>query len=205
MLFNSWSFLLCFPIVVLGHWQLPAHARWAWLLAASCVFYAAFVPAYLLILFAVIGVGYPAGRLFARSEGLRTRDCDAIGLLRAPRRLAALQVLSVFRLVTFALIWFRAAPLADVAVILARLHMGWEPAAVESALNSIPRISRTDLPLDAAFVTALLAAEAWQRRGGVAALDRWPRGLRLAAYQAIALVLAVFGVYDSHAIICFQF
>ena len=73
MLFNSWSFLLFFPLVLGTYWALPHRWRWAWLLAASCVFYMAFVPAYVLILFAVIGIDYAAGRLIARSEGATRR------------------------------------------------------------------------------------------------------------------------------------
>src|SRR3989338_3553692 len=73
MLFNSWSFLLFFPLVLGACWALPPRWRWAWLLAASCVFYMAFVPAYLLILFAVIGIDYAAGRLIAKSEGATRR------------------------------------------------------------------------------------------------------------------------------------
>ena len=73
MLFNSWQFLLFFPVVVTTYFVLPHRARWAWLLAASCVFYAAFVPQYLLILFAVIGIDYAAGLLIARSEGAARR------------------------------------------------------------------------------------------------------------------------------------
>ena len=73
MLFNSWQFALFFPLVILGYFALPHRWRWAWLLAASCVFYMAFVPAYVLILFAVIGIDYAAGRLIARSEGATRR------------------------------------------------------------------------------------------------------------------------------------
>ena len=62
MLFNSWEFLLFFPIVTVGYFFLRSVGyRVAWLLVASCVFYAAFVPKYLLVLFAIIGVDYWAG------------------------------------------------------------------------------------------------------------------------------------------------
>ncbi|MFA5130048.1 MAG: MBOAT family O-acyltransferase [Patescibacteria group bacterium] len=63
MLFNSIAFLFFFPVMVVGFFLFPKRFRWAWLLAGSCYFYASFVPAYLLILFAVIIVNYICGRI----------------------------------------------------------------------------------------------------------------------------------------------
>lgn len=73
MLFNSWQFALFFPLAIAGYFLLPHRLRWAWLLLTSCAFYMAFVPAYVLILFAVIGIDYAAGLLIARSEGAARR------------------------------------------------------------------------------------------------------------------------------------
>ena len=42
MLFNSPQFAIFFPVVVLGFYGLPSRLRWAWLLAASLVFYSAY-------------------------------------------------------------------------------------------------------------------------------------------------------------------
>jgi alginate O-acetyltransferase complex protein AlgI len=61
MLFNSWQFLLFFPIVTAVYFLLPHGWRWIWLLAASCFFYMAFIPAYILVLFAAIVIDYVAG------------------------------------------------------------------------------------------------------------------------------------------------
>ena len=44
MVFNSIEFLVFLPLVVLLFYLLPQKARWAMLLAASCVFYMWFVP-----------------------------------------------------------------------------------------------------------------------------------------------------------------
>lgn len=74
MLFNSVDFYLFFPIVTAGYFLLPLRARWAWLLAASCVFYMAFVPAYILILAFTIIVDYTAGLWIERSEGGRRKS-----------------------------------------------------------------------------------------------------------------------------------
>jgi D-alanyl-lipoteichoic acid acyltransferase DltB (MBOAT superfamily) len=63
MLFNSLEFIIFFPIVTLLYFLLPHRFRWAHLLLASCFFYAAFIPSYLLILFFLIALDYSAGLL----------------------------------------------------------------------------------------------------------------------------------------------
>jgi alginate O-acetyltransferase complex protein AlgI len=69
MLFNSLSFLLFFPITTVIYFLLPHRMRWIHLLACSCVFYAAFIPSYLLVLLAVILIDYTAGLLIERAIG----------------------------------------------------------------------------------------------------------------------------------------
>jgi D-alanyl-lipoteichoic acid acyltransferase DltB (MBOAT superfamily) len=71
MTFVSFSFLVFFPIVVFAYYLCPARFRWALLLAASCYFYVVFVPAYLLVLFALIAVDFTMALLIERSEGSR--------------------------------------------------------------------------------------------------------------------------------------
>lgn len=58
MLFNSFSFLVFLPVVFLVYYAIPHRFRTAFLLFASCYFYASFVPKYLLILFFIITVDY---------------------------------------------------------------------------------------------------------------------------------------------------
>src|SRR5206468_8343395 len=67
MLFNSLSFLLFFLIVSSLYFALPHRFRWMLLLAASCFFYMCFIPIYILILAATIGVDYVAGILIERT------------------------------------------------------------------------------------------------------------------------------------------
>ena len=50
MSFTSLHFLLFFPIVTALYFALPYRSRWLLLLLASCYFYMAFVPVYILIL-----------------------------------------------------------------------------------------------------------------------------------------------------------
>jgi D-alanyl-lipoteichoic acid acyltransferase DltB (MBOAT superfamily) len=74
MLFNSLQFLVFFPVVTILYFVLPHHLRWALLLVASCYFYMALIPVYILVLFFLIGVDYIAGLAIERAEGLRRRS-----------------------------------------------------------------------------------------------------------------------------------
>ncbi len=58
MLFNSIPFLVFFPVVFFLYWALPGKVRPFLLLLASCYFYMAFVPYYILVLFFLITVDY---------------------------------------------------------------------------------------------------------------------------------------------------
>lgn len=69
MLFNSLTFLFFFPLTTIAYFLLPHRVRWLHLLACSCLFYAAFVPSYLLILLALIVIDYSAGLLISRADG----------------------------------------------------------------------------------------------------------------------------------------
>ena len=69
MLFNSFQFLLFFPIVTLLFFCLPHRWRWLMLLVASCIFYMAFIPVYLLILIITILIDYFAGIWIERTRG----------------------------------------------------------------------------------------------------------------------------------------
>jgi len=69
MLFNSLEFLVFFPVVTALYFVLPHRVRWLLLLAASCYFYMAFVPIYILILGFTIVVDYFAGLAIEKREG----------------------------------------------------------------------------------------------------------------------------------------
>lgn len=73
MLFNSWQFLVFFPIVTVVYFILPARWRYLWLLAASYFFYMCWNAKYVvLILFSTV-VTYASGRIM---EWLKEKDCD---------------------------------------------------------------------------------------------------------------------------------
>src|SRR5258708_34422969 len=61
MLFNSLEFAIFFPVVTGIFFFLSQRWRVHWLLAARCIFYMAFIPAYILILFVTILIDYFAG------------------------------------------------------------------------------------------------------------------------------------------------
>jgi alginate O-acetyltransferase complex protein AlgI len=69
MLFNSIDFAIFFPIVVALYFLAPQRWRTGVLLAASCYFYMAFIPKYILILLVTILIDYFAGMYIERVEG----------------------------------------------------------------------------------------------------------------------------------------
>jgi alginate O-acetyltransferase complex protein AlgI len=73
MLFNSLQFAFFFPIVTLLYFALPHRWRGALLLGASCLFYMAFVPAYIGILAVTIVIDYVAGMRIEATSGARRR------------------------------------------------------------------------------------------------------------------------------------
>jgi alginate O-acetyltransferase complex protein AlgI len=69
MLFNSLEFAVFFPLVCCFYFTAPQRMRLLLLLAASCAFYMAFIPVYILILFITILIDYIAGIYIERSNG----------------------------------------------------------------------------------------------------------------------------------------
>src|SRR5512143_736357 len=73
MLFNSLSFLIFFPVVTILYFAVPQTYRWGLLLLASCIFYMAFIPAYILVLALTIAIDYTAGLLIEKTEGKKRK------------------------------------------------------------------------------------------------------------------------------------
>jgi D-alanyl-lipoteichoic acid acyltransferase DltB (MBOAT superfamily) len=95
MLFNSFEFLLFFPIVTALYFMLPHRFRWGMLLLASCVFYMAFIPVYILILIFTIIIDYTAGILIENASGMRRKRFLAMSMV------ANVGVLAVFKYFNF--------------------------------------------------------------------------------------------------------
>ena len=68
MLFNSIAFLVFFPLVTVLYFLVPKKLRWLHLLIASCIFYGAFIPSYLFILFGLICIDYSAGLFISHGK-----------------------------------------------------------------------------------------------------------------------------------------
>lgn len=66
MLFNSYSFMLFFPIAVAVYYFIPKRTRYLWLLAASYFFYMSWNPQYVVLIFASTVLTYGAARIMAR-------------------------------------------------------------------------------------------------------------------------------------------
>ncbi len=95
MLFNSYEFFLFFPLVTILYFLLPYKFRWVHLLVASCVFYCAFIPVYILILFFTIVIDYIAGILIENARGSRRKMYLLLSLV------ANIGVLAVFKYFNF--------------------------------------------------------------------------------------------------------
>lgn len=96
MLFNSFEFIcIFFPLVIGLYFVLPHRWRWLLLLVASCWFYMAFVPVYILILAFTILVDYFAGIWIERSEGRKRK------LLLIASIVANVSVLAFFKYFNF--------------------------------------------------------------------------------------------------------
>lgn len=95
MVFNSFAFLLFFPVVTLLYFLLPHQWRWLHLLVASCVFYMFFIPVYILILIFTILIDYFAGILIDGAQGKRRKLFLLMSLI------ANVGVLAIFKYYNF--------------------------------------------------------------------------------------------------------
>jgi len=68
MLFNSISFLIFFPIVVIVYFLIPQKARWIWLLVSSYYFYMSWNPEYALLLLTSTAITYLSGILISNAN-----------------------------------------------------------------------------------------------------------------------------------------
>ncbi|KIC94316.1 MBOAT family O-acyltransferase [Flavihumibacter solisilvae] len=95
MLFNSFDFLIFFVVVTSLYFALPHKYRWFLLLVASCYFYMAFVPVYILILGFTIVIDYFAGIWLENATGRRRKMLLVLSLV------ANIGVLAVFKYYNF--------------------------------------------------------------------------------------------------------
>lgn len=96
MVFNSLEFLLFFPIVLFVYFVLPPRFRWVWLLTASCVFYAAYIPKYIFIMFFIVLWDFYTGLAIERAQDSKKKK-----LFLAASILGNLGILVVFKYFNF--------------------------------------------------------------------------------------------------------
>lgn len=98
MLFNSLSFLIFFPLILLIYFVIPAKIRYIWLLVCSYFFYMCWNAKYALLLLFSTVVTYAAGLLLAASkERIARKKCIVAGSL-----FVNLGILFVFKYLDFA-------------------------------------------------------------------------------------------------------
>lgn len=73
MLFNSFQFMIFFPIVVLMYFIIPKKARYIWLLVSSYYFYMCWNPKYVLLILFSTMVTYGCGLIIGKSDEGRKR------------------------------------------------------------------------------------------------------------------------------------
>lgn len=81
MLFNSFEFVLFFPIVTILFYLLPSKYRWIHLLVASSVFYMFFIPQYILILLVTILIDYYAAIWIERTTADKKKTYLVISII----------------------------------------------------------------------------------------------------------------------------
>lgn len=73
MLFNSFHFLLFFPVVVLFYYLIPHKYRWLFLLVASYYFYMNWKPVYAILLFGSTFITWGCSILIENAESLKSK------------------------------------------------------------------------------------------------------------------------------------
>lgn len=95
MLFNSLQFLYFFVVVTALYYAIDYRFRWILLLGASCYFYMAFIPIYILILGFTIVIDYFAGIFIEGAQGRRRKVFLTCSII------ANVGVLAVFKYYNF--------------------------------------------------------------------------------------------------------
>jgi alginate O-acetyltransferase complex protein AlgI len=96
MLFNSFEFVIFYIVVTTLYFLVPHKFKWVVLLAASCYFYMAFVPIYILILGFTIVIDYFAGIYIEQAQQPHLRK-----MLLAASLFANFGILAVFKYFNF--------------------------------------------------------------------------------------------------------
>lgn len=111
MSFNSFKFLVFFPIVVILYYLIPKKARPVWLVIASYYFYMSWNAKYAILILASTVITYLSGIFLGKTEKTSSRKWIVAGSF-----ITNLGILVVFKYLTFFL--------ANVSKVLSILHLG---------------------------------------------------------------------------------
>ena len=106
MLFNSFQFALFFIVVTTLYFLLPQKFRWGLLLIASCLFYMAFIPIYILVLATTILVDYFAGIYIEKTVGRKRKLLLVISILSTCLVLFIFKYFNFFNTTAFSIAHF---------------------------------------------------------------------------------------------------
>ena len=83
MLFNSFDFLIFFPVLLLTYFILPRKIRWVWLLGCSAYFYMCWKAKYILLIGFSIGVTWLGSMImdYCRNSGMPEEKEKRISIL----------------------------------------------------------------------------------------------------------------------------
>ncbi len=79
MLFNSFNFLIFFPIVTLAYFLIPQRLKYLWLLLASYYFYMSWNPKYALLILASTAITFLSGILIDRAKSKKSKKWAVFG------------------------------------------------------------------------------------------------------------------------------
>lgn len=111
MQFNTYEFLIFFPVVVLVYFIIPLKVRHVWLLAASYYFYMSWNPRYALLMVLSTGITYVSGVLMEKIN-----NATAKKIVLAVSLISSLGILAVFKYSNFII--------ANANAILNAFHVG---------------------------------------------------------------------------------
>lgn len=111
MSFNSFKFLVFFPIVVILYYLIPKKARPTWLVIASYYFYMSWNAKYALLILTSTIITYLSGIFLGKTEKVSSRKWIVAGSF-----ITNLGILVVFKYLTFLL--------SNVSKVLSILHLG---------------------------------------------------------------------------------
>lgn len=115
MLFNSYQFLVFFPVVVLVYFIIPRKIRYVWLLIASYYFYMSWNAKYALLLLTSTAITYISGLLLAAIQPKRHRQVVGRKIVVAASFLSNLSILFFFKYFDFAI--------ENINAVLAAFHV----------------------------------------------------------------------------------